>query len=200
MTSLIEAVQDGSTELVIRYLTAGSDPNACTRLGLSSLHLAAVHDRAEIVSHIIKFGGNIDKLTGWGSSALHLAAHRGSPLIVKQLIEFRADINLRDENNDTPLHLACAEGHIDVIRELLTAGAETNIPNNAGNTAFDESPTPEVSAEFLQIATPPSSQPLPPLMEGSQPLLQPTEFVPDYDVPTNESYSSIINEFLLTGD
>ena len=40
---------------------------------------------------------------------------------------------------------------------------------------------------------------LPPLLEGCQPLLNQTEFVPDFDVPTNESYSSIIDEFSLPG-
>ena len=40
---------------------------------------------------------------------------------------------------------------------------------------------------------------LPPLLEGCKPLLNQTEFVPDFDVPTNESYSSIIDQFSLPG-
>ena len=44
MATLIEAVQEGNPEAVSTHLKQGADPNECTRLGLSSLHLAAVHD------------------------------------------------------------------------------------------------------------------------------------------------------------
>ena len=47
MATLIEAVQEGNTEAVFSHLEQGADPNECTRLGLSSLHLAAVHDEVE---------------------------------------------------------------------------------------------------------------------------------------------------------
>ncbi|XP_063693605.1 uncharacterized protein LOC134825355 [Bolinopsis microptera] len=204
MATLIEAVQEGNPEAVFTHLKRGADPNECTRLGLSSLHLAAVHDETEIVKSLIKFGGNVNKLTGWGSSVLHMAAHRGALSIVIALLERGADVNIRDDNCDTPLHLACSEGHTDIVRELLKAGGDTKVKNNAGNTAFEESLESDNSAELLSVldsANPKSQVPeeLPPLLEGCTPLLNQTEFVPDFDVPTNESYSSIIDQFSLPG-
>ena len=58
MATLIEAVQEGNNGAVLHHLERGADPNECTRLGLSSLHLAAVHDE---VGSIQKVGiGNYD--------------------------------------------------------------------------------------------------------------------------------------------
>lgn len=44
MATLIEAVQECNREAVFSHLEKGADPNECTRLGLSTLHLAAVHN------------------------------------------------------------------------------------------------------------------------------------------------------------
>ena len=49
MATLIEAVQERLLDAVLGHLKGGADPNQCTRLGLSSLHLAAVHDEVTIV-------------------------------------------------------------------------------------------------------------------------------------------------------
>ncbi|KAL5247518.1 hypothetical protein ACHWQZ_G019410 [Mnemiopsis leidyi] len=204
MATLIEAVQEGNNGAVLHHLEQGADPNECTRLGLSSLHLAAVHNENEMVKSLIKYGGNVNKLTGWGSSVLHMAAHSGALSIVTTLIECDADVNIRDDNCDTPLHLACSEGHIEIVKKLLEIGADPSIKNNAGNTAFEESLESNNSDELLIILNSArpfgnKSEKLPALLTGCQPLLNQTEFVPDFDVPTNESYSSIIDEFSLPG-
>ena len=53
MATLIEAVQEGNRDAVFSHLERGADPNECTRLGLSSLHLAAVHE--EVCRKYLKF-------------------------------------------------------------------------------------------------------------------------------------------------
>ena len=208
MVTLIEAIREGNLDSVHSFLEKGADPNECTRLGLSSLHLAAVHDRMNVMEMLIEYGGKINMLTGWGSSALHLAANSGSLSVVMVLLKYKASVNIRDNNNDTPLHLACTEGLIDMAKELLLAGADQSIKNNAGNTALEESIESEIYPELLEImnstigqekifSMSADSERLPHLSEGYKPLLNQTEYVPDFDVPTNESYSSIINEFSL---
>ena len=201
-SSLIEAIKASDLDTVRRCLKGGVDPNACTRLGLSSLHVAAVSGEVESVESLVQFGGDINKMTGWGSSVLHLAAHRGSITIVRALLRCGAHINRTDDNNDTPLHLACVEGHLDVVEALCRAGADKTIKNNAGKSAVEESKESEEAEELINLLNSTNQdEKVPPLIQlaSARPLLNQTEFIPDFDVPTNESYSSIINEFSLPG-
>ena len=208
MGTLIEAVKEGNLNLVESFLKTGTDSNECNRLGLSGLHLAAVHDNVQIMELLIENGGNVNKVTVWGSSSLHLAAHQGHLSVVTFLLKSKADVNIKDDNNDTPLHLACTEGHKAIIKELLLAGADRGLKNKAGNTALEEGLESEISSDIFDLLSSSVGQEkifsmssdcgkFPHLNEGCKPLLNQTEFIPEFEVPTNESYSSIINEFSL---
>ena len=48
MSNLLNAIQQGDLASVATYLKAGEDPNSCTRLGLSALHVAAI--RNEVIT------------------------------------------------------------------------------------------------------------------------------------------------------
>jgi ankyrin repeat protein len=85
----------------------------------TSLHLAASHDRDDLVELLLKYGADCNKQSDGGWTPLHNACEVGSETIVRILIRVGSDVNAKLLNGMTPLHLAAQGGHIEVVRLLL---------------------------------------------------------------------------------
>jgi ankyrin repeat protein len=88
--------------------------------GKTGLHLAAAHDRDDIVEFLIPNGANVHARSDGGWTPLHNACMVGSERMVRTLIASTADINSKLLNGTTPLHLAAEAGHLAVVNYLLT--------------------------------------------------------------------------------
>jgi ankyrin repeat protein/Mg2+ and Co2+ transporter CorA len=85
----------------------------------TSLHIAAAHDRDDMVEMLLTHGADVKAKSDGGWTPLHNACEKGSEKIVKLLLAAGSEINAKLLNGMSPLHVAAQGGHIDVVRCLL---------------------------------------------------------------------------------
>jgi ankyrin repeat protein len=93
--------------------------NAVEVRGKSSLHIAAAHDRNDIVEMLLKYGADVHAQSDGNWTPLHNACEKGSEKIVRILLGAGAEPNAKLLNGMMPLHLAAQGGHCDVVECLL---------------------------------------------------------------------------------
>lgn len=121
-------------------LRSGRDPNELDEGGITSLHAACLHRKAEVVSLLLKHGANPNLSTDSGVTPLMWAACNDNTDIVRILIMSGADVNLQDVQalGGSALHWALGGDppKEDIIRVLLEAGADPNLTDSSGKTAL----------------------------------------------------------------
>jgi len=85
----------------------------------TSLHIAAAHDRDDMVVMLLAHGADVNAKSDGGWTPLHNACEKGSVKIVEILLSKGSEVNVKLLNGMSPLHLAAQGGHIDVVRCLL---------------------------------------------------------------------------------
>ena len=113
-----------------------ADINAVEIREKTSLHLAAAHDRDDIVAMLLKCGANVNAKSDGSWTPLHNACEKASEKVVRLLLKAGADPNARLLNGMTPLHLCAQEGHSEVVKCLL---ARKDI-KRAARDAFGSTP------------------------------------------------------------
>lgn len=119
-TTLMEAVQWRSTEMVQAMLAKGADVNGKDDSGWTALMWAAMGGYTDMVKVLLANGANIDEQDPNGNTALMVAAMWGRTYIVKVLLENGADVQLRDIEGRTALTWTKKE---EIIQMLKEAGA-----------------------------------------------------------------------------
>lgn len=127
-TALHYAVAIGDTQLVDALIVAGADVNALTRNQFATaLHVAAMHQRPDMMARLLAAGANVGAANGYGMTALHFAAYRGILSAVQVLLDAGAAPSLKDSGRHTPLDWALHRAHTPVIEALRQRGAKTAI-------------------------------------------------------------------------
>jgi ankyrin repeat protein len=85
----------------------------------TSLHLAAAHDRSDIVEMLLQHQANVNAKSDGGWTPLHIACEKGLTEIARTLLKAGADINAKLLNGMSPLHFAAQGGHLEVVQLLL---------------------------------------------------------------------------------
>ena len=106
-------------QLLTRRKYAKSQVNAIEDRGKTSLHIAAAHDRNDIVEMLLRHGATVNARSDGGWTPLHNACEKGCADIVHILVEAGAEINAKLLNGMSPLHLAAQGGHLEVVKFLL---------------------------------------------------------------------------------
>ncbi|MCU1336437.1 MAG: ankyrin repeat protein [Bryobacterales bacterium] len=120
-TPLHWAARANDVDAARRLLSAGANPDAANRYGVTPLSLAATNASAAIVDLLLKSGAHP---TG---AIVMTAAHTGNPEIVEMLLAHGADANARESSlGETALMWAAAENHPEAIRALIEHGADLN--------------------------------------------------------------------------
>jgi ankyrin repeat protein len=117
------ACATGKKRLAEMLLTRSEGPkadvNAVDIREKTSLHIAADHNRSDIVEMLLGYDADVNARSDGGWTPLHNASDKGSEKIVRMLLEAGAEINSKLLNGGTALHLAAQGGHVDVVQCLL---------------------------------------------------------------------------------
>lgn len=120
-----QAAQAGQTEVLSLLLSAGFPASKSDELGITPLHLAALHGHADAVRSLLAAGAGlaVDALSAEGFSPLHNAALNGHAEVVRALLSAGASASQAHPCGPTALHLAARGGHAAAVELLLGAGA-----------------------------------------------------------------------------
>ena len=129
MTGLHWAARNGDAEIADTLITAGSDPEAVTRVGNHTpLHVASKFGQVSVVRILVEAGADVRAETATGTTPLHFASMSGSEESIALLLDHGADVNSKEfQWGQTPLMFASASGRTDAIRVLLEWEAEAQI-------------------------------------------------------------------------
>ena len=125
-TPLLEAANNGHTEIVQVLLDRGAKPNISNEYGYNPLQMAACMGHKEVVRLLIGGGANPNTADEGKSTPLHGAAAEGHKDVVQMLLDVGADPNVESVDGETPLSSATDNEHKDVEQLLLEKGARPN--------------------------------------------------------------------------
>ena len=123
-TPLLEAANNGHTEIVQVLLDRGAKPNISNEYGYNPLQIAASRGYKEVVRLLIGGGANPNTVGEGKSTPLHGAAAEGHKDVVQMLLDEEADLNVEDKGGYTPFYMAFEHDHKDVEQLLLEKGAK----------------------------------------------------------------------------
>jgi ankyrin repeat protein len=139
-TPLHSAAKKGS-EAMCRLLlgTPGVNPNAQLKSGKTALHLAAQHNRPEIVRLLLEKGAKLSTV-GWDlETPFLLAVHQGNTPAVREMIERAKETVTFDTQSyrildypnikrETPLDIALSSRFYEILELLLNQGVSVPPP------------------------------------------------------------------------
>ncbi|OXV11500.1 hypothetical protein Egran_00739 [Elaphomyces granulatus] len=122
-TPLHWACATGKAHLAEKLLTRSEGPkaevNGVEFRNKTALHIAAAHDRHDIVELLLRHHADVNSKSDGGWTPLHNACDKGCEKIVRILLKAGANLNGQLLNGITPLHLAAQGGHRDVVECLM---------------------------------------------------------------------------------
>ncbi|OCT49763.1 hypothetical protein CLCR_07067 [Cladophialophora carrionii] len=136
------AIVSGNMEIARFLLSHGAHVNNAykrdnTSIGAGTpLHLAAVHDREDVVKLLVSRSANLEAKDHNGKTPLHqaISSNRSSDFMLQLLLRAGADTAARDLQGWTALHTACYRSDDSATRILLEAGANVNAIDRGGWT------------------------------------------------------------------
>jgi hypothetical protein len=132
------AAYEGDRAKVVELLSLGTDVNAISEDGSTSLMLSILKRQDAIFQPLLAHGANVNakNLEGW--TALMYAAANEDIVIVQQLIDAGARVNERNHDGDAALSLAVAHRSGLIVQMLLEKGALPDLQDEDGDTALSQ--------------------------------------------------------------
>ncbi|KAJ5092845.1 hypothetical protein N7456_008706 [Penicillium angulare] len=139
---MVEAIQYGQVEAMktlLQVIDGGLERIKIWQEGYQAHHLAAVHNRPEVIDFLVEIGYDIrrDKIGDntneratdedgcyYPTTAFHLAAMKGSAQALKTLMKYGFEPDMPDGRGDTALYYAIRDGTYAVVKILLNNGAD----------------------------------------------------------------------------
>ena len=162
--ALLRAAEHQSALAVRVQLTAGADPNAANREGITALHFAAGRgNEPDAVKILLDAQADPNARDNRHSQTpLHSAVQAESTRAVDHLLNAGADPNARDNAGLTPLHEATFDSLApETVHRLVQGGADPNIPDPKGSTplhAAVQADSPEVVTHLINAKANPNIQ------------------------------------------
>ena len=116
------ASRKGHPGVITKLREKGADLEAKTNNGLTPLHAAAFHGRADAVEELLKGNGIklIEAKDNLDRTPLHLASYAtGNRDVIAKLREKGADLKAKTNDGQIPLHNAACYSGADAVEELL---------------------------------------------------------------------------------
>lgn len=119
-TPLLNAVIDGSTDLVTILIRAGCDLSAADKHGFTAVHFAARCHSESILALLLNAGAKVDPIDAHGNTPLNTEVFesRGRGEIIRLLLAADADPELRNKYGVSPRILAETIANFDVRSHL----------------------------------------------------------------------------------
>jgi ankyrin repeat protein len=133
---LADAAEHSEWTRVRALLDNGGDPNRPQADGMTTLHWAVHHDRAEIVRRILEAKGDPKAANRYGVAPLSTACVNGHEEIVKLLLDSGADPNTSLAGGESALMTASRTGRPGPVKALLDRGAKVDAKDQKGQTAL----------------------------------------------------------------
>ncbi len=133
---LADALESRSFERAKQLLAERVDVNLPQVDGMTALHWAVYHDKAEWVQKLLSRGANPKAENRYGIAPLYLACVNGNAEVVTALLESGADPNAEIRGGESALMTASRTGDIDTVTVLIEAGAEVDRVERKGQTAL----------------------------------------------------------------
>eukprot|EP01052_Picozoa_sp_SAG31_P037473 SAG31_NODE_4844_length_2910_cov_1.221985_2_plen_220_part_00 len=106
--------------------------------GFTPLHVAVLHQHAQVAELLIANGADVGSRAGPGRTALHFAAAAGNCELVQLLTRNGADLNAAAAYDGyTALHCAMADGHMECANLLVQLGADEDALSTLGERPAD---------------------------------------------------------------
>jgi ankyrin repeat protein len=112
------------------------DIDATQADGMTALHWAASHDRADVARKLLDHGAKADVENRYGIRPLMLACENGNGELVELLLANEAAANVAQPGGETSLMTASRTGSVRAVKALLTHKADINAKQRAGQTAI----------------------------------------------------------------
>ncbi len=137
---LLFFAQLGYADQIKRLVAEGTDPDWRREDGVTTLMMAAMTGRLEVMTALIDVGATIDLQTPDGTTALLAACAyaRTTREIggIELLLARGADPNFANTEGNDALMMAARHGLVDAVYLLLKAGADPRHANRYGTTAL----------------------------------------------------------------
>jgi hypothetical protein len=137
---LLLYAQLGHADHISRLVADGVDPDWAREDGVTTLMIAALTGRVEVMAALIDAGATVDLQAPDGTTALLAAGAfaRTTREIkgIELLLARGADPNLANAEGNAPLMMAARHGLVDAAVLLLKAGADPRRANRYGSTAL----------------------------------------------------------------
>lgn len=131
-TPLHLAAECGDEAELAALLSAGADPNARSRTGITPPELAALNGHEHCLRALLTAGAVAD------ARAAQRAALEGHADCLRALLErLPEEAGARRSFLQEPLQAAAARGHVECLRLLLEAGADAEAPDAEGMRPLD---------------------------------------------------------------
>ena len=135
--TLADAAEAEDWALLQTLLDSGNaDTNATQADGVTALHWAAWHDRADVAKHLLQRGAKADVENRYGIRPLMLACENTNGELVEVLLAKGADANAVQPGGETPLMTASRTGSVLAVTALLAHKADINAKQRTGQTAI----------------------------------------------------------------
>jgi ankyrin repeat protein len=133
------AVEDGNMP-DFEQLLSKVDVNTTNAAGAAALHLAVMHNRADMAKQLLKAGANPNALNEEHLTPLHWAATYGNTPLAKLLLDEGAEVNTTDHHGNTALWTALLRPQTNTafLRLLLDHGANPQLKNKHGKSAYEQ--------------------------------------------------------------
>jgi ankyrin repeat protein len=168
-TPLSKAAAMGHGDIVQFLLDRGA-PQVANNEGALPIHLAAVHDRREVLTALLQRDIDPNTLSAKNRTPILLAAATGQTAAIEILARDGADVNLPDVHGQTPLYMAVYQNHTKTVRKLLDLGADLSIAME-DNISPIQLAAAKGFAEIVKILLDHGADPSLPGVNGVTPLI-----------------------------
>ncbi len=134
--TLIQAIQNGQSNVVRLLLEREVDVNAAKQNGWTALMSASHNGRCDVLRLLLERKADVNAVTQDGWTALMLASQNGHYDVARVLLERKAEVNTARQNGGTAIMVASENGHSNVVSLLLECEADVNAAQQDGRTAL----------------------------------------------------------------
>jgi ankyrin repeat protein len=133
---LADAAEKSDWSRVETLLAEKADAGAAQADGMTALHWAAHHDRADVARRLLAAGAKAAAASRYGVTPLSLACVNGNGELVDLLLQSGADANEKLPGGETVLMTASRTGRPAPVKSLLSRGAKVDARDPQGQSAL----------------------------------------------------------------